>query len=108
MKRLIFQGYSDDTFSCEGPGIDVDRDTCGSGKPVAMVVKSGNRGLIVVGQYAPNNCHGWLIGVSPNNDFSLKEAHIPEWPIRIERSEREYSPMLVIEAPDDVQVELLQ
>jgi len=26
MKLLKFQGYSDDTFACEGPKIDVDHE----------------------------------------------------------------------------------
>ena len=67
MKTLKFEGYSDDTFACLGPKIDVDHDTCASGKPVAMLVASAEQGagIIVVGQYAPGHAHGWLIGVSP-------------------------------------------
>jgi hypothetical protein len=106
MKRLVFQGYSDDTFACEGPGIDVDRDTCASGEAVYMRVWCGDADcLIVSGQYCPGDTGGWLIGVSPAR--GADEQHIPLWPIRIERGEREYSPLLVIEAPDDVHVELL-
>lgn len=108
MKTLKFVGYSDDTFACTGPGIDVDKDTCASGKPVTMLVASASHagGIIVVGQYAPGHADGWLIGVS-NRDPSHDDVPIPAWPIRIERSERGYSPMLLIEAPDDVKVILL-
>lgn len=106
MKTLTFQGYSDDTFACAGPGIDVDRDNGGSELPVTMRVAVGDEVLIVVGQYAAvQDCPGWLIGVGPA-DFGAIEKHIPAWPIRFERSEREYSPRLVIEAPDDVVVTL--
>lgn len=47
-----------------------------------------------------------------NNEFEQRarladDVPIPEWPIRIERSEAGYSPRLVIEAPDDVTVKLL-
>jgi hypothetical protein len=107
MKRLVFQGYSDDTFACEGPDIDVDLDTCASGRPVTMIVKAGDESLIVVGWYAPSHCNGWLIGIAPHNPGHV-EKHLPEWPIIITRSDREYSPLLMIDAPDDVQVELLR
>lgn len=108
MKTLKFVGYSDDTFACEGPKIDVDYDTCASRKPVAMLVVSPSYrgGIVVVGQYAPGHADGWLIGVS-NFDPEADDVPIPEWPIRIERSEAGYSPRLVIEAPDDVTVKLL-
>lgn len=107
MKNLTFQGYSDDTFACSGSGIDVDHDNCASGTPIFMKVESGSDGLIVVGHYAVGPCGGWMIGVSPLNPGSEDEKHIPEWPISFRRSDREYSPTLVIEAPDDVRVFLV-
>lgn len=108
MKTLKFQGYSDDTFACEGPKIDVDHDTCASGKPVAMLVASAEQGagIIVVGQYAPGHAYGWLIGVSPS-DPTHDDKPMPLWPMRIVQGERPYSPMLVLEVPDDVTVKLL-
>jgi len=108
MKLLKFEGYSDDTFACTGPGIDVDYATCASGKPVAMLVASPKHagGIVVVGQFCPGHADGWLIGVS-NHDPRHDDVPIPEWPIRIERSEAGYSPCLIIEAPDDVTVKLL-
>lgn len=107
MKTLHFIGYSDDTFACEGKGIDVDHDNCASGDPIAMLVAGTGGSLIVIGQYCPGRAEGWLIGVSPHDPEQTDDRHIPEWPIRVERSDRSYSAMLVIEAPDDVTVTLL-
>lgn len=113
-KRLEFVGYSDDTFACTGPGIDVDRDTCASREPVTMRVQSGDRSLLVVGQYAPGECAGWLIGVA-NDDWPADpptgeryDQPIPPWPIRYaQTAEDRYTPRLVIEAPADATVTLL-
>jgi hypothetical protein len=135
MKTLKFEGSSDDTFMCNGPGIDVDYDTCASGKPVYIRVEAGGsrerepvtlhgadgapveafrlkgdkrEGFIVRGQYAPNNVSGgWSIGVQPE-DTEDDCQHIPTWPMRFERGDREYSPVLVVETPDDVRVKVIQ
>ena len=107
MKTLTFQGYSDDTFACEGPEIDVDYDTCASGAMVAMEVRGDGEALLVTGQYAPGPVAGWTIGVGPVDGPDHDGQHIAPWPIRIEQSARPYSPQLVIEAPDDVSVTLL-
>lgn len=53
MKRLFFEGYSDDTFFCEGDGISVDKDNCASGKPIEMIVEGTGGQMLVVGQYCP-------------------------------------------------------
>lgn len=106
MKRLTFTGYSDDTFACDGPAIDVDYDTCASGKPVTMRVQSvaDDESLLVVGQYAPGACAGWLIGVAPDEGDDSDDP-MPPWPMRYEPNPNvPYSPLLVIDAPDDVQV----
>lgn len=105
MKTLKFDGYSDDTFACIGPGIDVDYDTCASCDPVIMRVEAGGETLTVVGQYSINGTGGWMIGVS--TDGEVEDAPIPSWPIRIIRGECDYSPRLEIDAPDDVTVELV-
>ena len=106
MTPLRFEGYSDDTFGCTGPGIDVDYDNCANGKPIFMRVDAAAGSLVVRGQYAEGPCGGWSIAVAPA-DHGAEEFHIPEWPMRIIRGSAEYSPRLVIEAPDDVQVTLI-
>jgi hypothetical protein len=107
MKRLIFQGHSDDTFACDGPGIDVDYDTCGSGKAVWMRVASGNEALLVFGRYGCGPAAGWLIGVAPIEGPGMEPQHVPPWPMSITPWRCEYSPTLIIEAPDDVAVDLV-
>jgi hypothetical protein len=104
VKTLHFQGYSDDTFACTGPGIDVDCDTCGIGEPVYMRVWGEGGSLIVCGLYALGPACGWLIGVAPAGG---DDSPIPDWSIKMDRSERPYSPLLIVEAPHDVAVELL-
>ena len=107
-KALKFYGYSDDTFACDGPGIDVDSDNCATGDPIVMLVSSREGRLIVSGQYAPDGAGGWLIGVAPWDNPSHEDEPIPNWKISITRSDRDYSPLLIIVAPDDVRVELLK
>ena len=96
---LSFEGYSDDAFACAGLNIDVYKNTCASDKPVYMRVEASDGAMIVRGQYTDGPCGGWSIGVSP-----IGEQHIPAWPMRFALSDRPYSPMLIVEAPDDVKV----
>lgn len=113
MKTLWFEGSSDDTFGLTRCGDDTSRcddyDNCASGKPIEWRVWSPETddSLIVTGQYAPGTSEGWLIGIAPAPHVDGEEHNIPTWPIRFERGGREYSPRLVIEAPDDVQVDCL-
>jgi hypothetical protein len=101
VKTLRFEGYSDDTFG-EYALTNEDFDNCASGKPVEILVEAGGERMVVVGQYCPGQCGGWMIGVSHHRDTDADEHHLPDWPMRIERAERTYTPALVIEAPDDV------
>lgn len=109
MKLLKFQGYSDDTFACTGPHIDVDEDNCASGDPIVMHVSGVDGDLLVIGQYAAGHSGGWQIAVAPYDPDGRDDdtVHVPQWPISVGRSERHYSPMLTISAPDDVCVELM-
>lgn len=109
MNILTFQGYSDDTFACEGGGIDVDYDTCASGEAVKMLVRGEGGALLVISQYDACGFGGWQIAVSPYDPDGLDDesTHIPDWPISIMRTSRPYSPALVITAPDNVSVRLI-
>lgn len=107
MKILRFQGYSDDTFACRAPGIDVDYDNCASGEPIYMRVEASDGAMIVAGQYAAGPSGGWHIAVAPIDPGAEDEQHIPDWTMTIMRSDREYSPMLMVMAPDDVSVRLV-
>lgn len=106
MKLLRFEGYSDDTFSCTGRGIEVDLDTCASGAPVYLRVEAAAESMIVCGQYAPGPVGGWIIGIGPD-DGGTEDKPIPEWGAAFTRTDCPYSPALNIVAPDDVKVTLI-
>jgi hypothetical protein len=80
MKTLIFGGYSDDTFGEITPRGD-DYDNCASGKPIEWLVESASEGaaLLVFGQYAPGNAHGWVVGIAPW-DPNHMDKPMPSWP----------------------------
>lgn len=103
--RLVCEGSSDDTFGVYGGGLDADHDNCANGKPIAFRVRAGDESLIVVGQYAPGECAGWLIGIAPDGE---DDTPIPQWRMWFERSDRAYSPALVIEAPLGATVEYIR
>jgi hypothetical protein len=110
MKRLRFEGSSDDTFGENTTGEDYDN--CASMKPIIFKVwsPSTNDGLYVVGQYCPGPLTGWMVGVGRLNEDDDKR--IPEWPISITPGETSpgrfatppYTSQLTIDAPDDVEV----
>lgn len=102
MKTLRFEDYSDDTFGEYGV-TNEDYDNAASGKPIAFLVSASEGSMVVVGQYCPGPCGGWLIGVA-SHDPDCDDTPLPPWPMRIERGERPYTPSLLIECPDDVTV----
>lgn len=110
MKALRFEGHSDDTFACVGDGIDVDLDNCASGEPICMLVKSPSQGMaiIVTGQYAPGETTGWQIAAAPALLRDTDEHNFPTWAMGFEPGDAPYSPRLVILAPDDITVELME
>lgn len=108
--QLIFFGCSDDTFICAGgQGVYIDHDNCASGEPIWMRVRAGDEALLVSGTYCPGESRGWHVGVTPDTDApDLYDVRMPDWPISIRPCpETPYSPMLVIEAPAGVMVELI-
>ena len=110
MKNLRFSGNSDDTFGEYGWSMD-DYDNCASGEPIEWAVTDGaGRGVLVSGCYGAHNAC-WAISVLPWSDDKKEEPPTPSWPMRIEqpgKGEAPYSPVLVIEAPDDVRIRCLQ
>ena len=105
MPKLIFEGNSDDTFGEYGFTKD-DYDCCASGALIVYrVTEKDSGGLNVVGQYAgrdwPDECPGcWLIGIQQVEE----DVPIPEWPMRFETADNGYSPRLIIEAPEGVEI----
>lgn len=109
MPTLRFEGCSDDTFG-EYAATNEDHDNCADGTPIRWLVEAGNERLLVIGQYSPDGAAGWQIGVAAvdDPDDDIGDPQIPEWPMHFERSERPYSPALVIEAPDGVTLRCLE
>lgn len=102
-----FYGCSDDTFG-EYEETKIDFDNCASGKPIRFeLIAPNGEGMIVSGQYCPPETGGWQVSVAPM-DADEDSPQIPEWPIRVERSPTEYSPMLVIETPKGVKLRCLE
>lgn len=104
MIKLAFRGYSDDTFG-EVNHFHIDYDNCATDKPIEYLVYNDEYALLVTGWYGMKNHTGnWMIGVSNYSDSDNKAC---DWDISISRSEAyDYEIELVIEAPDDVKVEL--
>lgn len=98
MKRLIFYGASDDLFEMDG---DITEELNVYGKPGKYHLKSADGEMIVVGEYAPrvNIAAVWMLSVAHVDDGTP----FPPWPMVI-REHSSYSPAIVIDAADDVQV----
>ncbi len=74
-----------------------------------MRVDAAGGSLLVTGIFGEGPSGGWLIGVSPvtAEAFLGDDVPIPQWDISIRRTEHAYSPALVITAPPDVVVTLV-
>lgn len=109
---LRFYGNSDDTFGEYGRTKD-DYDNCASGKPIEWeVLDAFGNGVLVSGTYSDKDNGAWSISVTPwhgtptNDDLTM-----PEWPMRFEQATDDdcpYSPVLVIEAPENVRIRCRQ
>jgi NADPH-dependent ferric siderophore reductase len=105
MKTLRFEGFSDDTFG--ELTTRTDYDNCADGTPIIFLVAvPGGMSCAVYGMYCPDGATGWMIGVARHDEDD--DTAMPAWPMRIEHSEREYSPRLVMEVPDEATVTLLR
>lgn len=109
MITLRFEGHSDDTFG-EVAHFKDDYDNCASGDPITYLVKlpAERGGVLVTGQYCrPGFDVCWQISVA-SYDPLHDDLPLPDWPMRIERGDRHYSPALVIEAPDGVTISCIE
>ena len=104
MKSLRFFGASDDLFECES-NFGYEEEIGCYGSHGVYRVTAGAEGLYVVAYYGATGS-AWTVGVAP-----LREgASMPNWPMRFATdtsSPEPYSPVLVIDVPDDVQVEAI-
>lgn len=105
-KQLRFEGCSDDTFGEYGV-TKIDDDNASSGRPIVFRVRAEGEGFYVYGFYDPKGVPEsspacWIIGIQQLDEDRI----IPRWPMRFEGIG--YSPVLFIDAPDDVEVELVR
>lgn len=117
-KVLRFHGDSDDTFGEFEAFLDCFADTAhaarraSSGMPLRpiewAVTDSRGFGVVVAGQYGKRNAC-WSISVLPWRGRD-ESPPMPDWPMRFEKPDPEYahSPVLVIEAPADVELRCFQ
>jgi hypothetical protein len=105
MKEFKFAGQSDDTFGEDTP-CGMNYDNCASGEPIIFRLNSPSteQQLLVVGQYNNTGNACWTIGITSVNE----DIPVPEnWKYRFGLTDREYSPQLSIECPDDTELECL-
>lgn len=102
MRTLRFFGASDDCFEVEGfrKG-EPDEVNCWEDVAIISVRAPSGEALIVTGEFDQANTGTWTIGITNYNE----DTPIPAWPIRFENGRASYSPVLVLEAPDDVVLE---
>jgi len=96
MREFRFYGASDDLFEMEGH--ESEEIGCyETGAAYQLNSKDGE--LVIFAQYCPKPIKGatWVIGVT----MPEEDDDIPDWPMRFETHERKYSPVLIVEAPDD-------
>lgn len=106
--RCEFSGYSDDTFG-EYHFFRDDYDNCASGRPIRyrLYSESQRAGLVIWGQYCPDGCDGWLVGVAPIDPDCDDQAcqRAMGWSVSFQpcsKNGTSYSPLLAVEnAPND-------
>lgn len=101
MKKLKFQGYSDDTFG-EYKETGIDFDNCASGSPIRFRLDSSEGSMLVVGQYARLGTPCWVIGIGQVDEDVL----IPDWEMRF--SSEGYTTVLTMTVPDDTTLTCLE
>ena len=107
MKTLRFYGQSDDAFLCDG---DIRESAECWGREGVFLLKSKSRTqgkasrLVVSGRYAPQSTgtRCWIVGIANGGEG----MPLPNWPMRFEQG-HDYSPALVVTAPDDVTVTVI-
>lgn len=105
MKTYIFEGYSDDTFG-EYNETSIDYDNCGSGSPIRYKLEDGNEnGVIIQGQYSPENLCGWMIGVG---NIGKHKDSLDGWEFSLNPFYEGYRNQLTVTCPEDVKLVNLQ
>ena len=99
--KIYISGYSDDIVDIESDNPELVDEFGAYEKPGWIkIFRADNEGLMVFAQYAPEGTPDgtWVIGVT----LLCEDNPLPNWPIAYKTGENGYSPVLVIDAPDDV------
>lgn len=99
--KIYISGYSDDIVDIESDNAEMVDEFGAYEKPGWIKIFRGdNEGLMVFAQYAPEGTPDgtWVIGVT----LLCEDNPLPNWPITYKTGENGYSPVLVVDAPDDV------
>lgn len=105
MATITIYGVSDDLVEVEiidGDGRKrIELDAYDRGQSIYLRLMDGT-GMRVYAEYSPTDLGGgvWMIGVAQLGE----DQPIPDWPMKYRTAENGYSPVLVIEAPEDVTV----
>lgn len=98
--KVYFSGSSDDCIEIEGAHVN---EFNAFERPGWIKAQTPNGdGLIVYAHYAPEGCPDgtWVLGVT-----LLAEDHqLPSWPITFWTAENGYSPVLIIDMPENVEI----
>lgn len=106
MATITIYGESDDLVEVEiidGDGRKrIELDAYDRGQSIYLRLMDGT-GMRVYAEYSPTDLGGgvWMIGVAQLGE----DQAIPGWPMKYRMAENGYSPELIIQAPEDVEVE---
>ena len=103
MRRLAFEGYSEDLLKVDGcgPGEPDEASVSGGEAVFDLSVADSNEGLRVFATFS--SC-GWALGVALLDD----RQPLPDWNLRFQTASHGRSPRLIIEAPDDAVLRLAE
>lgn len=105
MATVTICGASDDRVEVEILGedgrSDFEADAFDRGRSIFLRLADGT-GMRVYAEYSPTDLGGgvWMIGVAQLGE----DQPIPDWPMKYRTAENGYSPELIIEVPEDVEV----
>lgn len=105
MATITICGASDDRVEVEIIGKDgrngFEADAYDRGRSIFLRLADGT-GMRVYAEYSPTDLGGgvWMIGVAQLGE----DQTIPDWPMKYRTAENGYSPELIIEVPEDVEV----
>ncbi|MGW1740475.1 hypothetical protein ACWCPQ_16885 [Nocardia sp. NPDC001965] len=101
MPHYRIHGANDDTAiieTADGFSIEVEEYDAYHGAAFHIVSRTGGHLRVCLDQDSDTGC--WSVALGPVDETKP----VPAWPIHLEPSSRDYSPRLVINAPDDARL----